>query len=55
MRQEQINKKYGTKLNIPVLYITQLIGLALDIPVKDLGMNSHFVSPAKILKILNSN
>jgi heterodisulfide reductase subunit B len=50
MRQNQINKKYGTDFKFPVLYITQLIGLALDIPTKELGMNSHFVSPIDISK-----
>jgi heterodisulfide reductase subunit B len=50
MRQNQINKKYGTDFKFPVLYITQLIGLALNIPTKDLGMNSHFINPLKILK-----
>jgi heterodisulfide reductase subunit B len=50
MRQEQINKKYGTKFSMPVLYITQLMGLALDIPSKDLGLNTHFVSTTKVLE-----
>jgi heterodisulfide reductase subunit B2 len=50
MRQNQINNKYGTDFKIPILYITQLIGLAVGIPVKDLGMNSHFVSPIETIK-----
>lgn len=50
MRQSQINKKYGTGFNFPVLYITQLIGITLGIPFKELGMDSHFVSPSAILK-----
>jgi heterodisulfide reductase subunit B2 len=50
MRQNQINKKYGTNFNIPVLYITQLIGLALGIPFKELGLDSHFINPNAILR-----
>jgi heterodisulfide reductase subunit B len=49
MRQNQINKKYGTDFKFPVLYITQLIGLALDISPKELGLNSHFVNPTEML------
>jgi heterodisulfide reductase subunit B len=50
MRQEQINKKYKTDFKFPILYITQLLGLALDIPVKKLGLTSQFISPAELLK-----
>lgn len=50
MRQEQINKKYKTEFKFPILYITQLLGLALDIPVKNLGLTSQFISPAEVLK-----
>ncbi|RJP62136.1 MAG: heterodisulfide reductase subunit B [Ignavibacteriales bacterium] len=50
MRQEQINKKYKTDFKFPILYITQLLGLALDIPVKNLGLTSQFISPAEVLK-----
>ena len=50
MRQNQINKKYGTDFKFPILYITQLIGLALDILPKELGLNGHFVNPTEILK-----
>jgi len=50
MRQEQINKKYKTNFKFPILYITQLLGLALDIPVKNLGLTSQFISPKELLK-----
>ncbi len=50
MRQEQINKKYKTNFKFPILYITQLLGLALDIPIKNLGLSSQFISPAELLK-----
>ncbi|MGE5679574.1 MAG: CoB--CoM heterodisulfide reductase iron-sulfur subunit B family protein [Bacillota bacterium] len=49
MRQQQINAKYGTKFSIPVFYITEMIGLALDIKPKELGMGSHFVDPMKVV------
>ncbi|HEX2962642.1 MAG TPA: CoB--CoM heterodisulfide reductase iron-sulfur subunit B family protein [Ignavibacteriales bacterium] len=51
MRQEQINKKYKTDFKMPVVYITQLLGLALGIPSGELGLNSHFVSTQELAKI----
>jgi heterodisulfide reductase subunit B len=50
MRQKQINAQYGTNFDLPVFYITELIGLALDISPKDLGMNAHFVDTKKVME-----
>lgn len=47
MRRKEIEKYSGRKFDIPVLYITQAIGLALGIPAKKLGLQRHFV-PVKI-------
>ncbi len=35
--QKQVNKEFGTNFNMPVMYFTQLMGLALGIPPKRLG------------------
>ena len=43
MRRPAANRSLGQKLDIPVLFITQLIGLALGIPRKELGLDRHFV------------
>lgn len=51
MRQQQINKKYKTDFKTPVVYITQLLGLGLGIPPKELGLDSHFVSTGELIKI----
>ena len=50
LRQRQINRKYGESFSIPILYFTQLIGLALGIAPKDLGLSLHTVSPKKLLR-----
>jgi heterodisulfide reductase subunit B len=42
--QKQVNKEFGTELNVPVMYFTQLIGLALGIPPKRLGIGSELVA-----------
>jgi heterodisulfide reductase subunit B len=43
MRRKDIEKYSGRKFDIPVLYITQAIGLALGIAPKKLGIQRHFV------------
>lgn len=55
MRQKQINEKYNTDFNFPIVYITQLVGLSFGIPAGELGFSSHFVSPAQVLKKFNLN
>jgi len=47
--QGKINSKYGTNFDLPVFFVTQLIGLALDIEPKSLGLNTNIVSPNRIL------
>ena len=50
LRQTQINRRFKTDLNIPILYFTQLLGLALDLPVKGLGLSKLMVNPDELLK-----
>ena len=45
MRQPQVEKKYGESYGIPILYITQLVGLALGGRPKELGLNRLIVPP----------
>jgi len=44
MRRGAINKTLQVPSNIPVIYITQAIGLALGIGAKELGLKRHFVT-----------
>ncbi|MBN1690722.1 MAG: CoB--CoM heterodisulfide reductase iron-sulfur subunit B family protein [Dehalococcoidia bacterium] len=50
LRQKDIEKETGRKLDMPVVYITQLLGLCLGIPEKDLGLNRLMVAPGAILQ-----
>jgi heterodisulfide reductase subunit B len=43
MRRPEIDKYLGMKIDVPVLYITQVLGLALGIDAKSLGLQRHFV------------
>lgn len=47
--QQQVNQEFGTNFSVPVLYFTQLIGLALGVPQKKLGIGKEFVDFAPSL------
>lgn len=40
-KQPNINKVYGTDINVPVLYLTELIALAMGISATDLNLKMH--------------
>jgi heterodisulfide reductase subunit B len=48
--QGKVNKLFGTKFNLPVLYFTQLIGMAIGVPEKTLGFQRLAVKSTKTLK-----
>jgi len=47
--QGRVNSKFKTHYNLPVLFVTQLIGLALGIAPESLGLNTNIVSPDTVL------
>ena len=47
--QSQVNSKFKTSYKLPVLFITQLIGLALGIAPASLGLSTNIVSPGEVL------
>ena len=46
MKQEAVNRRYGKKLELPVYYLSDLVGLALGISAEQLGVDRHFVRKA---------
>ena len=50
MRQQRIEKEYQEELNLPVLFFTQLLGLAGGIPLRSLGLDKLMVDPMPLLK-----
>jgi heterodisulfide reductase subunit B len=50
MRQLDVAKVKGRRHDVPVLYITQLLGLCLGIPAGQLGLNKLMISPERIVK-----
>ena len=47
--QGEVNRKFKTSFKLPVLFISQLMGLALDIEPSSLGLNTNIVSPKEVL------
>jgi len=47
--QQSVNQEFGTEFSVPILYFTQLLGLALGIPKKRLGIGKEFVSAIPVL------
>jgi heterodisulfide reductase subunit B2 len=52
MRRPEINRAIGMKFDIPVIYITQLLGLSIGLGHKELGLHRHFV-PFKLKTAAN--
>ena len=50
LRQCDIEKRIGADLEIPVLYFTQVLGLALGASARALGIRKHMINPLPILK-----
>ncbi len=47
--QRKVNKRFKTHYNIPVLFFTQLVGLAMGMGSKELGIDKGIVSANKLL------
>ena len=50
LRQSDINKAKNKDYNLPIVYITQLLGLCLGISPHKLGMEKCVVSPKSIIE-----
>ncbi len=49
MQQPAAAKVVGRELSLPVLHLPQLVGLALGLSPKELGMNKHVVRPTSVI------
>ena len=52
LRQKQINDEFGSQLDIPIVYFTQLMGIAYGIDAKTLGMHKHLSDAVGLLRSL---
>ncbi|AFY50784.1 heterodisulfide reductase, subunit B [Nostoc sp. PCC 7524] len=54
IKQPDIEKKYHVNYGLPVIYITELIGLACGISPRKLGLHQHIISTKSVLQKLNT-
>jgi heterodisulfide reductase subunit B len=47
--QSRVNSKFKTNHGLPVLFVTQLMGVALGLAPRALGLEKNIVSPMKVL------
>jgi heterodisulfide reductase subunit B len=47
--QGDMESQYGKKVNMPILYFTQIAGLAMGLSPKALDLDKHFTDPTPML------
>lgn len=50
MRQRNMKRKSPDHVDIPILYLTEVVGLALGLSPKELGLDLHFIDPARVVE-----
>jgi len=50
MQQSKVKEKYGDQDDMPILYFTQLIGLAMGLSPAEMMLDRHFVDPMPLLR-----
>jgi heterodisulfide reductase subunit B len=53
LRQLDIKKQMGKSYDMPIVYVTQLIGLCLGVSPEKLGFNKLMISPSKVIEAIN--
>jgi succinate dehydrogenase / fumarate reductase cytochrome b subunit len=54
LQQPLAERVMGRELNLPVLHLPQLVGLALGLDPKELGLQRHVVKPTSVIDWTNS-
>jgi heterodisulfide reductase subunit B2 len=54
-RQNAINERGGTEKLMPIMFLSELIGLSLGVSPSRLGLDRHFVSPSPLLAQIGAN
>jgi heterodisulfide reductase subunit B len=49
-RQADISEETGTRYEVPILYVSELLGIALGDPGVKSWLAKHLVSPEKLLQ-----
>jgi succinate dehydrogenase / fumarate reductase cytochrome b subunit len=48
--QDRAEKSVNANLNLPILHLPQLLGLAMGIPAKSLGLSRHFIPVEAVIR-----
>lgn len=51
--QDRASQAVRTPLNLPILHLPQLLGLAMGIPAKELGLFRHLVAVDSIVRAVD--
>jgi heterodisulfide reductase subunit B len=51
--QKGVEKEFGKTYNLPVLYLPQIMGLAMGMDKKELGLNMNVIKTGDLLKSMN--
>ncbi len=54
MRQRSIKKEFSNHEEIPILYLSELIGIAMGLSSKQLGLGLHFIDVGKLLQAVKA-
>jgi heterodisulfide reductase subunit B len=54
-KQKAVESKYNIKIDLPVIYFTQLMGLAMGLDPKELGLSKHLVPADKLIAKIGGN
>jgi heterodisulfide reductase subunit B len=49
LKQAQVNKFLGTDYNVPILYLSQVLGIALGLSADDVMLSKNVVDPAPLV------
>jgi len=50
--QKKINKRFDRNFNLPVVYFSHLLGAALGIDLKEMGIGQLFIKPEKLYDVV---
>ncbi|MEN8191176.1 MAG: CoB--CoM heterodisulfide reductase iron-sulfur subunit B family protein [Bacteroidota bacterium] len=53
--QQKINKTFGTNYQMPIFFFTQILGVALGLSEKELGIDLNFYKCDKVEKLMNQS
>jgi heterodisulfide reductase subunit B len=52
--QRNVNKKYGTAYAMPILFFTQILGVALGLSIRELGIEKNFYRCARLEELAHT-